>query len=187
MLEQRLPLRPELVTFDAQRQLLDAEIQEAEAMKKPDWGVELAYQRRGREFGDMVSIQFTFDLPIFPERHQDPQIAARQAERAGVDAEREAAWREQRESLDSDLADYERVARALSRARETLLPLAREKADLMLASYRSGRATLTDVIAARRERIDVKLKALALDGERQQSAAKLYFAYEHDLGAEVSK
>ena len=73
-----------------------ARLQEAKAQKTSDWSWEVDYGHRSREFGDMVNLQFTFDLPIFAGRRQNPGIAAKQAELDQLDAEREAATREQR-------------------------------------------------------------------------------------------
>jgi len=79
-----LSQHPEIAAFGAAAHKAEAEVSEAVAMKKPDWGVELAYQKRGAQFGDMVSLQFTFDLPLFTRTRQDPNIAARQQESAAT-------------------------------------------------------------------------------------------------------
>ncbi len=175
---------PELNAFDSQQRMLDAEIGEAQAEKKPDWALELAYQQRGPQFSDMVSLQVSFDLPIFPGSRQDPKIAAKRAERAGLDAEREATLREHAAMLESDLAEYRRLANAVKRQREALLPLADEKVDLAMAAWRGGKGSLAEVIAARREHIDTELKAIELDGQRRQVAARLYYAYGDHPGAQ---
>lgn len=175
---------PELALFGPKIRVLDAEVAEVQAGKRPDWGVDLAYQRRGPEFGDMVSVQLRFDLPVFSGARQDPQIAARQAERTALDAEREAALREHTAMLDADWSDYQRLLNASRRQRETMLPLAEEKVQLATAAWRSGKGALADVIAVRRERIDAELKAIAVEGERLQMAARLHYAY-GDLSGEL--
>ncbi len=182
-LQHALHQHPELALFESKTKVLEAEVAEAQASKRPDWGVDLAYQRRAPEFGDMVSVQVRFDLPIFSGSRQDPQIAARQAERAALDAEREATLREHIAMLDSDWSDYQRLVNASRRQRETMLPLAEEKVQLATAAWRSGKGALTEVIAVRRERIDTELKAIAVEGERRQMAARLHYAY-GDLSGE---
>ncbi|KAB2311466.1 TolC family protein [Betaproteobacteria bacterium SCN2] len=181
-LVQGLRRHPQLLAFDPKGKVLDAEIAEAQAEKRPDWAIELAYQKRGEQFGDMAMLQFSFDLPVFPGSRQDPMIAARLAERAGLDAEREAALREQAAALDSELADYERLGNVLRRQNEVLVPLAREKVDLAMADWRGGRGSLADLIAARRERIDAELKAIQLAGARLQMAARLHYSYAEQAG-----
>lgn len=177
-LQARLHDHPDFLVVDAMSRMLDAEVREAESMKKPDWGVELAYQRRGPGFGDMVSLMVSVDLPLFPKSRQDPQIAAKRAERRGVDAERDAMLREHQQMLSSDLADLQRMTRAVARARGELLTLSEQRIDLTLAAYRAGRGALTDVVLARRERADLLLKAIAMEGERDAMAARLHFSYE---------
>lgn len=168
---------PELTVFDPKARVLEAEVAEAQAAKKPDWALELAYQKRGAQFGDMAMVNVTFDLPVFAATRQDPQIASRQAERAALDAEREAVLREHAAMLETDLAEYQRLDRAVARQRDVLLPLADEKAALALAAWRGGTGELADLVMARRERIDAGLMAIALDGERRQMAARLHYAY----------
>lgn len=168
---------PELAIFDPKGQVLDAEVAEARAGKKPDWALELAYQKRGAQFGDMAMLQVSFDLPMFATSRQDPKIAARLAEREGLDAEREAVLREHAAMLEADFAEYQRLANAVKRQRDVLLPLASEKVDLTMASWRGGRGELVDLVVARRDRIDAELMAITLEGERRQMAARLHYAY----------
>jgi len=176
-LEHALHGHPELAIFEPRGRMLDAEVAEARAAKKPDWALELAYQKRGAQFGDMATVQVSFDLPIFAATRQDPKIAAKLAERVGLDAEREAVLREHAAMLESDFAEYQRLVNAVKRQREVLLPLAGEKVDLALAGWRGGKGELTDLVMARRERIDAELMAIALEGERRQMAARLHYAY----------
>lgn len=179
-LQHRLQDHPELAAFTPMAAQARAQVREAEAGRRPDWGVEFAYQRRAPQYGDMVSIQFTFDLPIFQSTRQSPQIAAKQAELSRIEAEREAMLREHGQQLDADLADYARLERAVARQRDELLPLIRQKLDLQLASYRAGRAELGSVLAIRRELLDARLKQIDLDSQRTQLAARLHFTYLED-------
>ncbi|MFO7541384.1 MAG: TolC family protein [Thiobacillus sp.] len=177
---------PELTIFDPKARVLDAEVAEAQAEKKSDWALEVAYQKRGSQFSDMAMVQVSFDLPVLAASRQDPKIAARLAERQGLDAEREAVLREHAAMLESDFAEHERLARAVKRQREVLVPLANEKVNLALGSWRGGKGELIDLAMARRERVDAELIAIALEGERRQMAARLHFAYsEHTLSGEM--
>ncbi len=168
---------PELAIFDPKERVLDAEVAEAQADKKPDWALEMAYLKRGSQYGDMAMLQVSFDLPVFAATRQDPKIAAKLAERAGLDAEREAVMREHAAMLEKDLAEYQRLDNAVRRQRQVLLPLAKEKVDLALAAWRGGKGELVDLVMARRELVDADLEAIALEGARNQMAAQLHFAY----------
>lgn len=176
-LEHALHGHPELAIFDPKGRVLDAEAAEARAEKKPDWALELAYLKRGSQFGDMAMVQVSFDLPVFAATRQDPKIAAKLAERVGLDAEREAVLREHAAMLEADFAEYQRLVNAVKRQRGVLLPLAGEKVDLALAGWRGGKGELVDLVMARRERIDAELMAIALEGDLRQMAARLHYAY----------
>ncbi|WP_406851409.1 TolC family protein [Herbaspirillum huttiense] len=179
-LRDHLHKHPELEAFSAESHKAEAELRQAQAMKKSDWGVELAYQRRDPRFGNMVSVQFTFEIPVSPATRQDPLIAAKQQELYRIDADREAMLRDHTNELESDLADYQSLTRQLERANQTALPLAQQKNDLQYASYRAGKSDLTTVLAARREVVDQRLKIIDLEAQRSAVAAQLYFAYGGD-------
>ncbi|MDD1622474.1 MAG: TolC family protein [Methylococcaceae bacterium] len=168
---------PELDLFDPKTRVLNAEVKEAEAEKIPDWTLQLAYQRRGSAYSDMVSLQVSVDLPLFSGSRQQPKLEAKLHERNALQAEREAALQEHTEMLESALAEHRRLANAVKRAREVLIPLAEEKVELTLAAWRGNKGELSTLIAARRERIDEELKAIALEGERRQLAARLHYTY----------
>ena len=168
---------PDLAVFIPMTQMAQAEVHEAEAMKRPDWGVELAYGRRGAAFSDMVSLQFTFDLPLFTKTRQEPQIQAKRQELNRVETQRDAMLRDHTQELEAALAEYEVVARQLTRQRDVRLPLAREKVDYQFASYRAGKADLGSVLAARRELIDQRLRQIELEGKHARAAARLYYFY----------
>ncbi|MET0660796.1 MAG: TolC family protein [Steroidobacteraceae bacterium] len=168
---------PELAVFVPMTAMAQAEVHEAEATKKPDWGVELAYGKRGAAFDDMVSVEFTVGLPLFARTRQDPQIAAKRQALRRVEAERLAMLRDHTQELDNDLADYEALSRQLERMRNTRLPLARRQVEYEFAGYRAGKGDLTSVLSARRELIDRKLELIQLEGRQAVAAAKLYFIY----------
>lgn len=168
---------PELAAFAPMTREAQARLHEAQAQKQSDWSWELDYQHRDRQFGDMVSVQFSWDLPLFPGTRQNPNIAAREAQLNQLDAEREALSREHTQQLEDELADYQRLDRAVQRNQQSLLPLAREKVELSMASYRAGKGDLSAVVSARRELIEARLKQVDVEEQRALTNARLYFAY----------
>ena len=173
----KLQHHPELAAFAPMAREAQAKVQEAVSEKRPDWSWELDYQHRNREFGDMVSVQLSWDLPLFPDSRQNPKIAAKQAELSQIEAQRDALIREHAEQLESELADYTRLSRAVQRNRESLVPLAEQKVELSLASYRAGKGDLSAVIAARRELLDARLKQIDVEEQQALTSARLYFGY----------
>ncbi|MGY1921621.1 TolC family protein [Pseudomonas tolaasii] len=176
-LSHNLHQHPELQAFVPRTREAEARLQDAKAQKTSDWSWEVDYGHRSREYGDMVTLQLSFDLPIFPGRRQNPGIAAKQAELDQLDAEREAATREHTQMLDDDLADYQRLQRAVQRSQDSLVPLAEEKVALSLAGYRSGKGDLMNLVSARREQVEARFKLLDAIEQRALVGARLYYAY----------
>lgn len=173
----KLQQHPELTASLPATREAEARVREAVAEKHSDWSWELDYQRRGREFGDMLSVQVSIDLPLFPGSRQNPKIAAKHAELNALEAEREALLRAHAEQLENDLADYQRLERAVRRSQDSLLPLAEQKVQLNMASYRAGKGDLSALIAARRERVEARLKQIDFEEQRALTSSRLYFAY----------
>lgn len=171
---------PELDLFMPKKQVLDAEVAEAKAEKIPDWAVQLAYQKRGAAYSDMVSLQVSVDLPLFSGSRQQPKLEAKMSERMALNAEHAVALREHTAMLNSDLAEYQRLLNAEQRTLEVLLPLAEEKVSLTLAAWRSNQTDLSSLVSARKERLETRLKAIALKADRQQLAARLHYTYSQD-------
>jgi outer membrane protein TolC len=168
---------PELAAYGPMTAQAEAELREAQAQKNSDWGVGLDYQRRGL-YPDMISLQFTYTLPVSQATRQTPAIVAKQHALAQLDGEREAMLREHIAQLEADTALYRTFDAQLRRIDDARLPLARNKVELATAGYRGGQGELATVLDARRELLELQLQQLELLGERAQLAARLHFAYE---------
>lgn len=168
---------PEILAFTAESQLAHARIGEAHALKKSDLSVEFGYYHRAPQFGDMIGIELTYELPILSSHRVDPLIAAAQSEQAAIDAQREAMLRDHINMLENGLADFVALNRQHERANTTQLPLAQQKVALQLASYQAGKADLSAVLITRRELIEQRLNIITLENSRAVTAAQLYFAY----------
>jgi len=176
-LRSHIHTHPELALYGPMIALARAQAQEAEAAKKPDWGVEFSYARRAAAYSDMVSLQFTVSLPLFSSSRQDPVIRAKHLERGRLEAERTDMLREHTAALEAELADYAALNSQLARLQDTRLPLAQQKVAYQLASYQGGKADLTAVLVARRELIDAQLMQLDVQNRRDTAAATIYYSY----------
>lgn len=168
---------PLLLAMDADTRRADADLRLARADKRPDWSLELSYQRRDPAFGDMISVGGTVSLPLFSRDRQDPVIAARSADVSRARLEREAAAQRLLAALEADLADHRMHHDRMMRAHQTLLPLAQKRADLETASYGAGEATLGDALAATIALADVRLDTLDREAEVARDAVRLNLTY----------
>ena len=168
---------PALAVFDAMGRQADADVDVAKAEKHSDWTWELAYQHRDPRFGDMVMVQATVGLPLFASTRQDPIIAARVETAGRVRLEREAARREVLAGLDIGLADHVMHHDRLHRALETLVPLARRRADLEIAGYAAGTSTLSNVLQAFLAFAEARIDAIDRDADVARDAVRIVLTY----------
>ncbi len=165
----------ELLAFKPMLAMARADVDEAVAMRRGDWGWEVAYGNRARAFGDMVSFQLIFELPVSRSTRQEPVISSRQKEVERLQAEREDALRRIRADVDGQLAELQRLEHVQQRQRSVALPLAQERAQVTLASYQSGRADLGAVLAARKNAIEAQLRELDLQAQVLAQQARLAY------------
>ena len=149
--------------------MANAEAREADAEQRGDWDWEVSYSSRGPRYGDMVSFQFSFDLPW--QREPAPAAAAaRQAEGGErIDAERDDTMRRHaRGDRQRNSPSCRRWTRSTRAWRAWAWHWTTERVALALASYEAGRGDLGAVLAARRE---ARRDAPAPDRPRGQRSA----------------
>lgn len=181
-LRSTLERNPEIVLAAAQIQQAQAEIDLARSEKRPDFGVSASYGLRERQFGDVFTVMGSITLPLFGKHRQDPLIAAAEADARAARETREDRLRELKAQLETDLAAWRSAHRQWQRAREELLPLARDRADLEMASFAAGRAELLDVIDAIKALALLEIEILDREQAAVEAAVKLRLTYtEHAL------
>ncbi|MDX3910503.1 MAG: TolC family protein [Sphingobium sp.] len=175
-----LDRHPTIQMIDAQARQADADVRLADAGRRSDFGVNLAYQRRDPRFGDYVSAGVTVSLPFFTRDRQNAGIAAAQASAGRVLAEREAARRALAADLDADIADHLMHHEQWMRAQGTLQPLAEQRVKLETASYGAGRASLVDIADAYAALADATLNTLDREALVAADGARLTLTYRSD-------
>jgi outer membrane protein TolC len=158
--EQHGPILPFAPRLDAAR----ADVALARSDKRPDWSAALTFGKRGPDFSDMASLEFTIGLPLFARHRQDPVIAARGAELRQLEADREAMLRAHTAELRQMLVEWEQTGVRLERYDRELLPLARARAAAALAAYRAGRGAFQLTIDAFEYQVELAVeRAFAVD------------------------
>ena len=168
---------PSLRAMDAQTVAAEADTQLARAEKQPDWKVGVSYGRRAPNFGDLVSVGVSIDLPFFSKRRQDPRIAAAASEAERARYDRIATEREVLASLDSDLADHLMHHQRLENARNTLVPLTKRRAELDMASYAAGKLDLGSALLASLALAEAEIDALAREADVAREAIRINLTY----------
>lgn len=176
-LKHHLYQHPEFALLEPNRRLAEAALKKAKAAKSPDWELEFAYARRGKDFGDMVSLQFTTDLPLFTESRQVPDIKSKRLELERVEIKQQSATQKHTFELDTEIAELELLDHKIGRLQSQGIPLLQQKMALQLTDYRGGVGPVSAVLASRREYIDQRLKSLDLESKRSVLTARLSIFY----------
>ena len=168
---------PQIAVLARQEGVADAEVREAQANKKPDWSVALMYSQRGPAFSNMISVSVSVPLQWDQKNRQDREVAAKLAMRDQARAEREDMQLARAAEVRAMLAEWENNRERSVRYERELVPLAAERTQATLAAYRGTKASLTDVLLARRNEIDVRLQALQLEMDTARAWAQLNFVF----------
>lgn len=168
---------PRLQSLDAQALAAEADTALARADKRPDWRVSTSYGRRDPAYGNMVSVGVSIDLPFFGKRRQDPLIAARESEANRARLMRDAGERDVLAALDSDLADHAMHHQRLMNARQTLVPLAKRRAELDMASYAAGKLDLGSALLSTLALAEAEVDALSREADVARDAIRINYTY----------
>jgi outer membrane protein TolC len=166
---------PQIAVLDREEGVARAEAKLADANRKPDWSVEVAFQQRGAAYSNMLSVGLSIPLQWDRANRQDRELAARIALADQAKGERDDALRAHVAETAAMLGDWRNGRERLARYRGELIPLAAERTTATLAAYRGGKSALSEVLAARRNELDVKLQALQLDADTAKLWAQLNY------------
>lgn len=171
---------PALRALDAGIAAAEADVRVARADKRPDWRVGVSYGRRDPAFGDLASVGVSVDLPLFAGRRQNPRIDASTSQARRARFEREAGERELVAALDADLADHAMHHERLRNARETLVPLAKRRAELDRDSYAAGKVDLGTALLSTLALAEAEVETLNREAEVARDAVRITITYQEE-------
>ncbi|AKC70519.1 TolC family protein [Pandoraea oxalativorans] len=173
--DQLARVQPTLVTGADDIAVADADTAVATSNRSSNWTWEVAYQQRGPQFSNMVSVGVSIPLPINRSQRQDRDVAEKTelAERARL------SYQDTQRQVEADIRT---LGTLLANGRErianlqgSLLPAAEQRVALANAAYRGGAGTLADVFAARRSLLDSQLQVFDLQRDVALVWAQLEF------------
>ena len=179
-LDQHIAMHPGIALLAKQEDLAAIDAQVAQANKQSDWSVELSYAQRGSQYSNMASIGVSIPLQWDQANRQDREVAARFAQASQIRAQREEAMRTETAEVRSMIAEWESARERQSRFERELVPLSNERTQAELSAYRSGKSSLNNVLAARRNEADARLQTLQMEAEAARLWAQLNFHFLHD-------
>jgi outer membrane protein TolC len=174
-LDAQLSEHPEIMALAQREELARAGVEVARSNRHPDWSVELMYSERGIGYSNMVTLQVTVPLEIRRGSRQDQILAAKLAEASQARAEREDMLREHTAQVRALIDEWESARERRDHYRSSILPLAADRTTAVRAAHRGGKATLSEVLLARRAEIDARVKALQIEASAARLWAQLTF------------
>jgi outer membrane protein TolC len=176
-LDTQLAHHPQIAVLSKQEQIAQSAAQLAQANKQADWSVEVAYQQRGGAYSNMISVGVSVPLQWDQKNRQDRELASKLALVEQARAEREEMLREHVAETRAMISEWDNDRERSTRYQGELIPLARERTAATITAYRGAKASLPEVLAARRNEIDVRLQALQLEADAARLWAQLNFLY----------
>lgn len=174
-LDAELQHHPQLAALAKQVQLAETDVRLAQAAKKADWSVEIAYSQRGPMYSNMVSVGVSIPLQIAPGARQDRELAAKLALAEQSRAQLEDALRMHSAEVRAMIADWETGRQRLARIETSLIPLSTQRSQAALAAYRGNAGTLAAALEARRNESETRIQALQLAADMARAWAQLNF------------
>lgn len=184
-LDEHIPFHPDLIMLKAQVDAAQTEARLAEANRKADWSVEVMYSQRGSAYSNMLSVGVSIPLQWDRANRQDRELAAKLAMVDEARAKYEELLRSHEAEVRGLLNDWKTGKSRVARYRDELIPLAQQRSEAALTGYRTGKGDLAATLAARRDEIDARMQALAVEMETARSWAQLNFLTPNDSIARV--
>lgn len=177
--ELALQNRPDYLALQRSQARSQADIRLQEAMGKLDYTVGMEYRRQqglaGR--GNSVGLFFSIPLPIFDTNEGEVQRAKMETEQLRT---RVLALQVQiRQQLDSAWERYQAAEKLLDQIEANMLAQARQVLETMEYSYRSGHASLVELLDAQRAYNDTMLSY----NEARAEFARTRFLLDSTIGA----
>ncbi|QRX81658.1 TolC family protein [Glaciimonas sp. PAMC28666] len=179
-LDSQLGHHPQIAVLTKQVEVAETEAELAKANEKADWSVDLAFQQRGAAYSNMVSIGVSIPLQWDRKNRQDRELSSKLALVEQARDEREETLRAHIAETRSMIDEWQNDRERYGRYERELIPLANQRTGAAITAYRGGKASLVDVLAARRNDIDVRLQALQLATDTDRLWAQLNFLFPTD-------
>ncbi|HEV7834007.1 MAG TPA: TolC family protein [Caballeronia sp.] len=168
-------VEPALINASSEIAVADADTAVAQSNRSPNWTWEVAYQQRGGQYSNMVSVGVSIPIPLNRRDRQDRDTAVK----AELGTKARLMYEDAQRQVDADIRN---LSATLASGREriaslnaSLLPAADQRLQLSTAAYRAGTGSLADTFAARRAVLDARLQVLDLQRDVSLTWARLEY------------
>ncbi|MDA5544059.1 TolC family protein [Yersinia rochesterensis] len=157
VLRDAIQQHPEILLASREAEVAKARSAQSAIAATPDVGIEVYYAKRAEEYEDMAGVMVTVDLPLFRSQRQDKDYAADVSRSMEANDQLTLLTRDHRAQLDTLLAQYRATQELWQRQTDEVLPLQKQRVNLMMAQYQANKSDLSSVLEARRALLDSQL------------------------------
>ncbi|MCP1727556.1 outer membrane protein TolC [Natronospira proteinivora] len=179
VMNERLLEHPSLQAEAHRLKAAETEVDLARQSYRPEWMMEGSYGHRrasdmdGGRASDMASLMVGFSLPLFTRDRQDRVLSASRSEAQAVHYRRMDQIHVLQGELESEYARYQRRLELADLYESSLLAEAAENLELEFSAYRADRGDFRDVIRARVDELDYRLRLLNVQQQIDESRIEL--------------
>lgn len=159
LLREAINQHPEVLLASREADVAKARSAQSAIAATPDIGIEVYYAKRADEYEDMAGVMVTVDLPLFRSQRQDKDYAADLSRSMEANDQLTLLTRDHRAQLDTLLAQYQASQQLWHRQIAEVLPLQKQRVNLVMAQYQANKSDLGSVLEARRALLDSQLNA----------------------------
>ncbi|MDR4896474.1 TolC family protein [Yersinia kristensenii] len=159
VLRDAIKQHPEILLASREAEVAKARSAQSAIAAIPDVGIEVYYAKRAEEYEDMAGVMVTVDFPLFRSQRQDKDYAADVSRSMEANDQLTLLTRDHRAQLDTLLAQYHATQQLWQRQTDEVLPLQKQRVNLMMAQYQANKSDLSSVLEARRALLDSQLNA----------------------------
>ena len=147
----------------------------------PDFGVQFSYGHRrykdsgGDQAADFVSGSVKMDLPVFTENRQDKRVASALEEKRASRKKMDTVLLELKQRARSNWWDLQKLQDRIDIFENMIIPESRQTVRANMAAYTNGRLDFLDVVRARIQHFNSKLKLWRLRIDAIKSRVNLVY------------
>ncbi|MCC2615029.1 TolC family protein [Aestuariibacter halophilus] len=181
----QLQQHPSVLAIDVRHQVAQTDIDLARQQFKPQWGVNASYAVRddspqGMQRADFFSVGVTFDVPLFTDNRQDPQLAASVASAEAVKTDKRLLLRQLLSAVQKEQRQLASLQQRRQLYAQQLIVQVHEQAEAALTAYTNDDGDFAEVVRARIAELNTKVAALQIAVDERKAMARLmYLLFPH--------
>ncbi len=179
-LQQQLARHPKVQQIDKKLEINRKQIAVINQTYKPGWGLNVSYgyrdnQPNGTRRSDFLSVNATFDLPVFTNNRQDKKISAEEKRYLSLKNSRHDLLNEMVADVQQEMTNADQLKQRHAIYRKLLLPQIQQEVEASLLSYQSREGDFSDLMQAYINSLNVKLAEVRISVDHLKTFTNILY------------